>query len=154
MFAEDPCPLLLLGQGRYPACYFCSALVLLICVASSWVDWADWHHLREFTAPQAWYTAATKTVHEYRDGNTGHFTLPVTHCHRRENSMVIPQLESEVTAVAGNGLCISAGRLPACSFKAEKWTRFPMLALEDLERWFNSKQAELVIRATSATEFC
>lgn len=21
VFAEDPCPLLLLGQGRYPACY-------------------------------------------------------------------------------------------------------------------------------------
>lgn len=70
------------------------------------------------TTPQAWYTVATKSVHEYRDGNTGHKlgTSP-SQSHsvtRRENSTVITYLESEVTAVAGNGLGLYQCRKASC----------------------------------------
>lgn len=118
MFVEDPCPLLLLGRGGTLLGTFRLAVVLFIRVVSSWVDRADWHHLREFTAPQAWYTAATQSVHEYRDGNTGHKlgTSP-SQSHsvtRRENSTVITYLESEVTAVAGNGLGLYQCQKASC----------------------------------------
>lgn len=49
MFVENPCPLLLLGWQSPARDLLIGSGYAFICVASSRVDWADGHHLRELS---------------------------------------------------------------------------------------------------------
>lgn len=152
-FAGDPYPLLLRGPG----------VPSLSPSDGQWLCLSTWHLHRwtglTDTTLESWVHSSTSMVHtsdktsswiqgwKHRPQLTGHFILPVTlFVTGRENSMGIKSLESDVTA----------GGVAASLFVwiSEKWTWFPMLALEDLERRLNSNQAELVIWATPATDFC
>lgn len=146
MFVENPCPLLLLGlavpcswpsDGQWLCFYLCG-------IITGGLGWRTPPKRVEFAVLQAWYRAATEGLW-MRDGNTGHKPVtspPQSHSLSQEGKTARSISHwSQMSRQWGEGppswsVSGQEGFLSALglgSFWNEKWVRFPVLALEDVE---------------------